>query len=90
MTTDLLGETAEPAPFVDIPGAKPRIASEKATLCLKIGEMTRKPPRNVVDGSVQAVQAWMAAAVEARKTAGRRTATVPELTAAISRLERFE
>jgi hypothetical protein len=68
----------------------PHSREEKAELCLRIGVLCRKPPACVANGSIQTTREWIAAMKSAMATAKKVRASVPELTAAISSMERFK
>ena len=89
---DLVGglPEQEPKPFKDVKNLRPTIAEEKAELCLRIGVLCRKPPPSVAHGSIQMTREWIAAMKSAMATAKKVRASVPELTAAISSMERFK
>jgi len=89
---DFVGGIDEPErkPFKDVKNLRPTIAEEKAELCLRIGVMCRKPPASVCGGTVQATQVWVDAMKRALKVAKKSKATVPELTAVLSSMERFK
>jgi len=89
---DLVGglPEQEPKPFKDVNNLRPTIAEEKAELCLRIGILCRKPPACVANGSIQTTREWIAAMKSAMATAKKVRASVPELTAAISNMERFK
>lgn len=90
MNVDLFGAAPVAVPFKDIRNTRPSVAEEKAALCLQIGELARKVPASVCNGSVNKVREWKAVAVSALKTAGSRRSAVPDLTAAITNLARFK
>jgi hypothetical protein len=89
---DMLGGLPEPErkPFKDVRNLRPTIAEEKAELCLRIGVLCKKPPASIINGSVQMTREWVAARKAAMATAGKARSTVPELTSAVSRMERFK
>lgn len=76
-------------PFKDLPNMRPGIAQEKAQLCYRLGELCNKVPLKVRNGSVQAVREWRKEREKAMKVAGNKRASVFELTAAVSTMERF-
>jgi hypothetical protein len=80
----------EAKPAKVISNQRPTIAEEKAELCLRIGVLCRKPPACVANGSIQTTREWIAAMKSAMATAKKVRASVPELTAAISSMERFK
>jgi len=89
---DMIGGLPEPErkQFKDVKNLRPTIAEEKAELCLRIGVLCRKPPACVQNGSIQTTREWVAAMKSAMATAKKVRATVPELTAALSSMERFK
>lgn len=89
---DLVGDLPEPESpkFKDVRNLRPTIAEEKAELCLRIGVLCRKPPACVANGSIQTTREWVAAMKSAMATAKKARASVPELTAALSSMERFK
>lgn len=89
---DFVGDLPEPdAPrFKDCKNLRPTIAEQKAELVLRIGTLCRKPPANVAHGSIQATREWVAAMKSAMAVAKKVRASVPELTAAVSSMERFK
>lgn len=80
----------ERKPFKDVRNLRPTVAEEKAQLCLRIGELCKKPPACVANGSIQLTRQWVEARKAALAVAKRMKATVPELTAALSSMERFK
>jgi hypothetical protein len=84
------GANLSPKPSKTIANQRPTVAEEKAELCLRIGVLCRKPPACVANGSIQTTREWIAAMNSAMATAKKVRASVPELTAAISSMERFK
>lgn len=84
------GANLSPKPAKSISNQRPTVAEEKAELCLRIGVLCKKPPASIINGSVQMTREWVAARKAAMSTAGKVRSTVPELTAAVSRMERFK
>lgn len=80
----------EPKRFKDVKNLRPTIAEEKAELVLHIGTLCRKPPASVANGSIQDTREWVAAMKSAMAVAKKVRASVPELTAAVSSMERFK
>ena len=80
----------ERKPFKDCKNLRPTIAEEKAELILRIGTLCRKPPASVANGSIQSTREWVAAMKSAMAVAKKVRASVPELTAAVSSMERFK
>lgn len=89
---DFVGGLPEPERklFKDVRNLRPTVAEEKAELCLRIGVLCKKPPQSVINGSVQATLEWVHAMKSAMAIAKKVRASVPELTAAVSSMERFK
>ncbi len=88
--TDWVGApAAESRPFKDIRNTKETVAEEKARLCMELGQLLKKPPAKVVNGSIQSVRQWQAARAAACKVAGSPRSSVHELRSAITRMEGF-
>lgn len=60
----------------------PRISKEKATLCHLINELCRKPPPEVINGSIQTVRLWRAKQTKARLMCANTRASTHDLTLA--------
>ena len=86
---DWVGEPP-PTKFKDIRNTQDAVAEEKAGLCKLIGEACNRLPQSVKVGSVNAVREWKKAREESMKVAGNKRASVNELTAALSNMERFK
>lgn len=84
------GSNLSPKQTKPISNQRPTVAEEKAELCLRIGVLCKKPPASIINGSVQMTREWVAARKAAMATAKKVRASVPELTAAISSMERFK
>jgi hypothetical protein len=89
---DFVGGIEEPErkAFKDVRNLRPTVAEEKAELCLRIGFLCKKPPASIINGSVQMTREWVAARKAAMAAAGKVRSTVPELTSAVLRMERFK
>jgi hypothetical protein len=79
---------AEDRPFKDIRPQRDSVAEEKAVLCELIGERCRKPPPEIINGSVDATRDWLKRAKDAMKGVANKRASVHELTGALSRMGR--
>lgn len=90
MQMDWVGATPKPKVRIEIPDRKPLVAERKAVLAKQIGDLTRRAPEKVKNGSVQIVRAWTEAAAQARAAAGRRNASVVELETALKNLRAYE
>jgi hypothetical protein len=66
-----------------------KIQAEKARLVLEIGLLCRKPPPKVVNGSIQATRDWLAARKDCLSCAKSSRSSVPELSAAESRMRSY-
>lgn len=89
-TIDAFAPPAAPKPFIDTRNQRAKVAQEKAELCLTLKALVDKPPPGVVNGGITATRAWMGAAKDCRKVLAKMSSTVPQLTAAISRMQAFK
>lgn len=65
------------------------VQDEKATLCLQLLELTRKPPASIVNGSVQVTMQWLVDQKKSRQTMKKRGASVNELSTAIATMRQY-
>jgi hypothetical protein len=79
---------AEDLPFKDIHPQRDSVAEEKAVLCKLSGELCRKPPPEIINGSVGATRDWLKRAKDAMKVVANKRSSVHELTSALSRMGR--
>jgi hypothetical protein len=89
---DMFGAADEPAtqkPFRDIRNTRPTVAEEKAQLVMRLGLLINRAPPSINKGSINLVCAWKDARAAAAKVAANKRASVHELSAAISNMERF-
>ena len=87
---DWVGETAAPQQFKDIRNQRPSVAEEKAEKALQLGRLCLAiPPHIKSGGSINNVRSWTMARNAAAKVAANKRASVSELSAAISNMERF-
>lgn len=89
-TVDAFAAHLPPKPFTDQRNQRTKVAQEKAELCLVLKRLVDKPPAGIVNGGIAATRSWMQAAADCRKVLGKVSSTVPQLTAAISRMQAFK
>lgn len=82
--TDLFGAEPQRAQFKDIRNTLDSVAEEKAVLALELGSLINKPPKAVINGSVQVTRAWREAREKAAKVAKSSRSSVNDLRSAIS------
>ena len=86
---DFFCQQKQAAPFMDIRNTRPTVAEEKAALAFELGRLCMKPPKSVVNGSIQATRAWVDAQKKALKLVRSPRASVQELTSAIGSMRGF-
>jgi hypothetical protein len=88
--SDLFGFAAPSVAFRDIRSTRPTVAEQKAELALALGRLINRVPRDVQSGSVNLTREWLSARTKAAALVKSSRASVNELTAAISNMQRFK
>ena len=87
--TDWVGDKS-PRAFKDIRNTRESSASEKARLCLELGELCKKIPGAIKSGgTVNKVREWKSDQAAAMKIAGNARASEHELRSAITNMRRW-
>lgn len=87
---DWVGSVPGGQPFKDIRNQRPSVAEEKAEKALQLGRLCLAiPPQIKSGGSINKVRDWTKARNAAAKVAANKRASVSDLSAAISNMERF-
>ena len=67
-----------------------KVQEEKAVLCKLIDDLVRKPPQNVIDGSIQKVRLWRAHQAKCRMICANSRSSVRDLEGAYQRMLNWE
>ena len=76
-------------PFRDIGNTRPSVAEEKAVLCMRLGELCKRCPASVANGSINLTRSWIAAQKQGVKIAANTRSSIHQLQSAISSMEVF-
>ena len=76
-------------PFVDIRNQRDSVAEQKAVCLKELGELLRRVPVSVRNGSVQDVRQWKRDREESAKVAKNQRSSVNELSSAINRMKKW-
>lgn len=90
MSADLFGYAPPTPVFKDIRSTRESVAEEKAKLCLTLGELCRRVPSSIQNGSIDKTRAWREDCERARKVLGSKRSSVQDLTAQIAQMRSYE
>ena len=86
---DWVGGGVAPKPFKDISNQRSSTAETKANLLLNLGKLINKVPIHIMAAGIERTREWVAARDAAAKIANNSRSSIPDLTRAITNMQRF-
>lgn len=86
---DWVGGPTAAKQFKDIRNQRPSTAETKAGLLIDLGKLINKVPAHIMGAGIERTREWVAARDAAAKIAGSSRSSIPDLTRAITSMERF-